>query len=149
MSQQSPATELAKNVFRLSRLINEFMQHQMEQEGLYDVQPSSSAVLLPLAEEEGQTLSKLARMLNMKAPTVTVIANRLQEKGWIRRDRSSDDRRKVHLYLTESGRAVAEILIKIRKRILQQMVVGLEREHMNTVNEIIMKMYTNIETKMP
>jgi DNA-binding MarR family transcriptional regulator len=149
MSQQNPALELTRNVYRINRLMNEFTQHLMELEGLHDLQPSIGVVLLPLLEEEGQTLSTLAKKLNMKAPTVTVIANRLEDRGWIIRERGTDDRRQVRLYLTSSGRNTAEILSKIRKKMVQQLGAGIDRDTFTSVNESILRMFGNLENKMP
>jgi DNA-binding MarR family transcriptional regulator len=149
MSQQNPVLEVHQTIYKLNRLMSEYTQHQMEIEGLRDLQPSIGVVLLPLLEEEGQTLSSLAKKLNMKAPTVTVIANRLEERGWIRRERGVDDRRQVRLYLTETGRTTADILSKIRKKILSQMGIGIEKEHLLSTKDILAKMFGNIETKLP
>jgi DNA-binding MarR family transcriptional regulator len=149
MPQQNPVSEVTRTIYRLNRLLSEYMQHHMEAEGLRDLQPSIQVVLLPLLEEEGQTLSTLARKLNMKAPTVTVIANRLEERGWIRRERGTDDRRQVRLYLTEPGRATADTLAKIRRKMVQQMGAGVDRDSVTSVNEILMRMYNSIENKLP
>jgi DNA-binding MarR family transcriptional regulator len=149
MPQQNPAIELHRTVYRLNRLMNEYQQQQMELDGLHDLQPSVGVVLLPLLDEEGQTLSTLAKRLNMKAPTVTVIANRLEDRGWIIRERGTDDRRQVRLYLTNSGRSAADTLSKIRKKMIQQLGVGVDKETFVTTNETLMKMFGNLENKMP
>ena len=149
MTQQNPAQELSRTVYRLNRLITEYTQHQMELEGLTDLQPSIGVVLIPLLEEEGQTLSALASRLNMKAPTVTVIANRLEERGWIRRVRGTDDRRQVKLYLTESGRGPAEVLAKIRRKLNQFVANGIDKDALLSANSTLARMFENIENKMP
>jgi DNA-binding MarR family transcriptional regulator len=148
MSQQNPTLELHRIVYRLNRLSSEYMQRQMQLEGLHDLQPSIGVVLLPLIEEEGQTLSTLAKKLNMKAPTVTVIANRLEERGWIIRERGTDDRRQVRLYLTESGRRTAETLSKIRRRMLQQMTSGIDRDTVVALYDNLLRMFRNIENRL-
>ena len=149
MSQQNPSLELHRMVYRLNRLMNEYFQRYMDQEGLHDLQPSIGVVLLPLIEEEGQTLSSLARKLNMKAPTVTVIANRLEERGWIIRERGTDDRRQVRLYLSAEGRRTAEIMSRIRRKMVQSMTGGMDRDGVISTNETLMHLFTNLEGKMP
>jgi DNA-binding MarR family transcriptional regulator len=136
-------------VYRLNRLMNEYFQRYMDQEGLHDLQPSIGVVLLPLIEEEGQTLSSLARKLNMKAPTVTVIANRLEERGWIIRERGTDDRRQVRLYLSAEGRRTAETMSRIRRKMLQSMTGGMDRDGIISTNEALMHLFNNLEGKMP
>jgi DNA-binding MarR family transcriptional regulator len=148
MSQQNSALELIRTVYKLNRLLEEYEQGQMSVEGLHDLQPSIGVVLLPLLDGEGQTLSALAGRLNMKAPTVTVIANRLEERGWIKRVRGTSDRRQVHLYLTDSGRAAAETLAKIRRKLIGHMATGFDRGILNAANITLSQIHDNILDKM-
>ena len=48
--------------------------------------------------------SSLARMLNLSAPTVSGIADRLVQRTYVNRSRDEDDRRRVVLSLTDLGR---------------------------------------------
>jgi len=147
MSLQNLGVEFSSTIYRLNRAINDRYQQLMRAEGLSDVRPSVGVVLLPLLEEQGQTISSLAQALHMKVPTVTVIANRLEEQGWIKRERGEEDRRKVRLYLTESGRRVAEVMMRVRRKTLQTMTAGIDREKMAIARELMEQAYTNLKKK--
>jgi DNA-binding MarR family transcriptional regulator len=141
MSLNKTMHELSGTVHKLSRVLSDYVRHQMELEGINDIHPSAEMVLLPLLQKEGQTLSDLAKDLHMKAPTITVIANRLENLGWIRRRRGTHDRRQVHLFLTPEGREKANQLAGIHRKAFQTMAANISREslHMttNTLNQII------------
>lgn len=53
------------------------------------------------------TVAALARELEIDAGAMTRSLDRLETKGLVRRERSTADRRVVHLVLTDAGRAVA------------------------------------------
>ena len=57
----------------------------------------------------GLKVSELARALTIHPSTCSNMLDQLEDKGFIRRDRSKVDQRAVHLYLTEEG---AKILVK-------------------------------------
>ena len=53
---------------------------------------------------QDRTASDLARTLGVRLPTLTQLADGLVTRGWIERHDDPDDRRRVRLTLTDSGR---------------------------------------------
>jgi len=51
-------------------------------------------------------LTELAEEWNVSLPTMSSTVQTLVERGWLDRDRSSDDRREVTLRMTNEGRRV-------------------------------------------
>jgi DNA-binding MarR family transcriptional regulator len=64
--------------------------------------------LQQLLEPDIRTPSQIARRTFLSQATVTGIADRLVERGFIRRDRDRPDRRQVVLTLTDQGKKLAE-----------------------------------------
>ncbi len=61
-------------------------------------------LLLQAIREKGQvTIGALAKEISLSQATVTTILDRLEKRGLVYRERSSEDKRKVHAYLTEKG----------------------------------------------
>jgi len=52
------------------------------------------------------TLSDVAKALRVTRPTATRLVDGLVQRGWIERRPDSEDRRRIHLYITPEGRAV-------------------------------------------
>jgi len=64
-------------------------------------------LLLYSIRDKGQvTIGELASDVSLSQATVTTILDRLEKKGFIYRERSSTDKRKVHAFLTETGTEV-------------------------------------------
>jgi len=57
-----------------------------------------------LWEEDGLTQRELADRAGMRGPTVVVAIQWLESHGMVRRERSAEDRRKTHIFLTRKGR---------------------------------------------
>ena len=66
---------------------------------------------------------RLGQALALSAPNLTLLLDRLQERGLLRRERSAADRRVVHLQLTAAGRAasaqVPHVLAAVNNDFLQ------------------------------
>ena len=62
---------------------------------------------LSVIEDETTTLGDVARRLMVTPAVVTGLIDRLERRGYVRRVSGGSDRRRVHLALTEEGRAVS------------------------------------------
>ncbi|QIL91912.1 MarR family transcriptional regulator [Microbulbifer sp. SH-1] len=61
-------------------------------------------LLLQAIREHGEvTIGALAKEISLSQATVTTILDRLEKRGLVFRERSAEDKRKVHAYLTEKG----------------------------------------------
>lgn len=60
-------------------------------------------LLQAIRKLEGAPIGQLANEVSLSQATVTSILDRLERKGFIERARSTVDRRKVHVHLTEVG----------------------------------------------
>ena len=70
---------------------------------------TSQLLLMQHVAKAGKSLpSTIARAIDLKQATVTVLVNKLEEAGHVTRRRDTEDRRRVWVELTESGRAALE-----------------------------------------
>jgi DNA-binding MarR family transcriptional regulator len=58
-----------------------------------------------MGQGETVTAGELARRASLSQATVTTILDRLEERGLVSRKRSTDDKRRVHVALTDPGSA--------------------------------------------
>lgn len=65
-------------------------------------------ILMLLRSNHGITQKQLAQTLAVSAPAITMLLDRLVDKGWIERVRSETDRRVQHIHLTAKGAKLAE-----------------------------------------
>ena len=60
-------------------------------------------LLLAIRKLEGSTIGQLANEVSLSQATVTNILDRLEKRELVQRERSTVDKRKVHVHLTERG----------------------------------------------
>ena len=61
-------------------------------------------VMLVLWESDGASVSSLGERLNLDSGTLTPLLKRMEVAGWLARKRSSEDERRVHVWLSPTGR---------------------------------------------
>lgn len=65
-------------------------------------------VLHALWEEDGRTVGAIAARLSLESSTITPLVKRLEAAGFVRRERSAEDERRVLVRLTARGGELRE-----------------------------------------
>lgn len=78
-----------------------------------------ASVLDHLDDVQATALFDLARHMGVTASTMSLTVDRLQRGGYVQRERSTEDRRRVDLRLTEAG-----VRIKKQKKVLEPELVA-------------------------
>lgn len=64
-----------------------------------------------LWDEDGLTQREISERVGLVAPTTVEQLKNMEKRGLLERRRSADDRRKVHVHLTDEGRSLKENLL--------------------------------------
>ncbi|WNC12442.1 MarR family transcriptional regulator [Brevibacillus brevis] len=73
----------------------------------YDVHPGQPPLLMRLTRTDGMVQKELARRMNVKPATLTVMINRMEKSGLVTRRPDPHDQRSSRVYLTDKGRIAA------------------------------------------
>ncbi len=65
------------------------------------------SILMLVASNDDVNQKQLGQALDISPPNMAVTLDRMAERGWIERVRSTHDRRAQHIHLTAAGRALA------------------------------------------
>ncbi|WP_147532881.1 MarR family winged helix-turn-helix transcriptional regulator [Bacillus marasmi] len=76
-------------------------------------------VLLTLWEKDGVPVKELGKSLNLGTGTLTPMVNRMEANGWLRKERSKEDERKVYIFLENKAlEEKASIIQKVSEEII-------------------------------
>ena len=99
---------------------------QRTQTAGFDITPVQYAALEAIFENPGIDQAKVAEMIGYDRATIGGVVTRLENKGWIRRVISENDRRARELSLTAKGNntriALQPIVRNLQKEILQPLI---------------------------
>ena len=99
--------------------------------------------LFKLFKEDGCTPIAMARDLSVDPAALTRALTRLETKGLLRRERSTQDRRVVHLWLTDEGRAVAEHVPGVMADVLNAHLQGFSQDEWRLLLQLLQRMLAN------
>ena len=119
--------QLCFPVYAASRLITREYQPFLKELGITYPQ---YLVLLVLWEEDGMLVNTIAQKLILNTNTITPLLKRLEQQGFVKRERSMTDERKVIVNLTTNGKQLKEKAHVIPEDIAERILgtgIGLER----------------------
>lgn len=77
---------------------------------------TSYIVLLALWEEDDQTVKELGQKLYLDSGTLSPVLKKLEEAGFVRRERNKRDERSVSITLTPKGQRTQQSALSIPKK---------------------------------
>jgi DNA-binding MarR family transcriptional regulator len=100
------ALQTAKQILQIVPLVMRVVHSTARHSG-HDLVPSHFRLLGMLCHRP-HTLSELAENHAVSLPTISNTVSLFEERGWVMRVRSTEDRRLVRAEITEAGRATLE-----------------------------------------
>jgi DNA-binding MarR family transcriptional regulator len=90
-------------------------------------------VLITLREQGAMTVTELATVLGISAPSASSIVDRMAEHDLVERIRDETDRRVVHVRLSPRGQTVIEELVGLKREQLHRILAAMTEEELATV----------------
>jgi DNA-binding MarR family transcriptional regulator len=101
--------------------------------------------LRALWSEDGLTQSELSRRIGTMEPTTLSAIQSMERSGLVKRVRSGDDRRKMHIHLTKKGRSLEALLMPLAVEVVDTSVAGLSPADVKLLLTFLRKIRDNID----
>ena len=130
--------------------LNRWAQSAMLQDQIKGELSLRQLSALYIIEHEPTTPGQLARRLMVTPAVVTGLIDRLERRGFVRRESESDDRRRIHLELTEAGR---EAGASVRHELAGYFSSALgalddqERDQLSAGLDVLLKVISTLEAR--
>ncbi len=131
--------------FLMRKVLGSVLAQVDAQLSAYDMTYVQWLPLYKLVMKEGNTVAGLARELHIDPGAMTRSLDRLEGKGLVRRERSTEDRRVVHLVLTDEGRKVARKVPTVLAAVLNGHLRGFTEAEWQQLQQFLNRMLANGE----
>jgi DNA-binding MarR family transcriptional regulator len=99
--------------YAASRAAIELKKTFTRQMAPFELKVGEFSILMLVAANPQVNQRQLGQALDISAPNMAVTLDRMVERGWVERVRSTEDRRAQQIHLTPAGRALAQRTEKI------------------------------------
>lgn len=146
---------MAQNTKRsINELLVNLFNHVMDMEGKAVITPEFSDItnndmhiIEAIGIEEPRNMSVIAHRLSVTVGTLTTNMNGLEKKGYIRRERSQEDKRVVYVLLTEKGKKAFYHHRDFHKKMIKAIIKDLGEEEMEILYRCLQNLNHFLEPK--
>ena len=109
----------------------------------FDMTHAQLGIFLKLLHKHASTAADLARETMSDTGSMTRMLDRLEEKGFVQRTRSSEDRRVVQVELTPKGEQLADRMTQVAVTALNHHLAGFNLDEVEQFKGFLRRMIAN------
>lgn len=125
----------------LSQLLTRKFTERLEPFGLT---PFHWLVLCCLWQEDGLPTSSIGEKLQQVGGTLTGVLDRMEERGLVRRERDTHDRRIWRIWLTDAGKELETVLPPIASEVREETMQGISVADREMFSQILNRAIANL-----
>ena len=110
---------------------------------------SQWVVLMAVRDGIADTCAEVARHLDHDTGATTRLVDQLEERGYLRQRRSTEDRRVVHLEITPAGKALTKTLMPRLIEFWNNVLEDFSSEEARQLISLLTRLMARIETQPP
>ncbi|MCH7542958.1 MAG: MarR family transcriptional regulator [Proteobacteria bacterium] len=100
-----------------------------------------------LWEEDGLTQRELSQRVGMMEPTTVTALNGMEKRDYVRRVRSTEDRRKVNVFLTRKGRSLRNKLLPFAIEVNRLATEGVSEDDLENLRATLRHMRDRLQAE--
>ena len=131
--------EMLSLVSKIHEKGNRFIIEELKNNGAEGLVPSHGDILVCLYKNGKMTMKDIANSIHRTKPTVTVLVDKLEKLGYLKRDVSEEDSRFTNIVLTQKGEDFKVIFEKISKELNKMLYKNLSSEESELIEKLLRK----------
>jgi DNA-binding MarR family transcriptional regulator len=131
--------------FLMKRVLSSILAQADARLAVLDLTHAQWLPLFKLAVKDCDTVAALSRELELDPGAMTRALDRLEAKGLVQRERSTEDRRVVHLRLTDEGRKIARKVPTVMAEVLNRHLSGFSEAEWQQLLGLLTRMVANAD----
>ena len=118
---------------------NRFIIEELKNNGAEGLVPSHGDILVCLYKNSKMTMKDIANCIHRTKPTVTVLVDKLEKLGYLKREASNEDSRSTNIVLTQKGKDFQSTFEKISKDLNEMLYKNLSPEESELIEKLLRK----------
>ena len=118
---------------------NRFIIEELKNNGAEGLVPSHGDILVCLYKNSKMTMKDIANCIHRTKPTVTVLVDKLEKLGYVKREASDEDSRSTNIVLTQKGEDFKVIFEKISEELNKMLYKNLSPEESELIEKLLRK----------
>ena len=132
-------------ISRIRENANKFICKELETSGITGIVPSHGDIMAVLFKSHKCTMKELAANIRRTKATLTVLVDKLEKIGYVKREKSSQDSRVTYITMTKKGLDLKPVFEDISKKLNNLVFTDISEKEGETLHKILEKINKNLE----
>lgn len=111
----------------------------------YGISYAQRVILIRLSEKDALTQKELAQDTYFEQSNMTLMLDKLEQKGLIRRVPKENDRRAYLVTITPEGLKLRETLVALGDRVIEKAFHGVDQHQKEELAHLLHTLYSNLQ----
>ena len=121
-----------------------YLEAELQKAGLADLPVSAGDVLFVVARQKVLEMGELSQALRKDPSTIANVVKDLERRGYVRRERDPEDRRRVRVSLSPKARKAVPVFYRISRRFNQRFLRGVAAEQRQELVQLLDRLMDNL-----
>ncbi|MGA9046972.1 MarR family winged helix-turn-helix transcriptional regulator [Sulfuricurvum sp.] len=135
-------TSIAFLIAKTRNILKNELEKELKPHGLTYAQ---RVILIRLCEKDGLTQKELAQDTYFEQSNMTLMLDKLELKGLIKRIPKENDRRAYLVKITPQGRELRGLLIKMGDHVIERAFRGVSEQQKEELSHLLKTLYENLQ----
>ncbi|MCD7878941.1 MAG: MarR family transcriptional regulator [Candidatus Gastranaerophilales bacterium] len=136
---------LVSLISRIHEKANRLILEELKLNGITELSPSHGDILINLFRTKEITMQEIAKKIHRTKATTTVLIDKLEKFGYVKREKSKNDNRYTNIVLTVKGQEFKPIFDKISAKLNETVYKDLTEKEIQNIEMLIEKINKNLE----
>ena len=132
-------------ISRIRENANKFICQELEKNGITGIVPSHGDIMAVLFKSHKCTMKELAANIRRTKATLTVLVDKLEKIGYVKREKSSQDSRVTYITMTKKGLDLKPVFEDISQKLNNLVFTDVSEKEGETLHKILEKINKNLE----
>ena len=135
-------------IFLISRIresANRLIMNELAKLGFSELSPSHGDILAALYAQNSLPMQEIAKKIHRTKATTTVLVDKLEKFGLVKREKSNEDSRRIRVLLTRAGMAFKDEFKRFSEDLNTKVYKNLTTAEALTFESLLEKVRDNLE----
>lgn len=132
-------------ISKIHQLSGRIFARMLKEYGVNEINPAQGRIMFVLWQNDGIPINELAKETSLGKSTLTSMLDRLEKTGFIKREASDQDRRKICIWRTEKDKSFQKQYVAVSEKMTDIFYKDFTEQEMDDFEEKLKRIFNNLK----
>jgi len=134
-------------IAKIHQLSGRIFSRLLKESKITEINPAQGRILFVLWRMDGIFIQELAKQTSLGKSTLTSMLDRLERTGFIKREHSKEDRRKILIFRTDKDKSFQDLYLKVSQKMTEIYYANFLEEEIAQFEKYLIRILANLKNE--